>query len=355
MSLMETLRARAAQQPMRVAFPEGDNPTMMTAVAELQAQGLAQCVLVGDKNELLNLASERNINLNGVEFVDICDEAENASCAERYLAHPDCAYKPKGVARRMTRALERALILQVLGDVDVMFAGIANATGDIILAAQSIVGLADGVSTISSCGIADIPGWDGSEGQLLGFGDSAVCVNPTSDELASIAISTSDTVAALTGWDIRCALLSHSTDGSMDNELVDKVRAARDRANELRPDLAIDGEFQFDAAVRPAVAAKKVHHESKVAGQANVVIWPDINVGNIGVKLIQNLTGADAYGPFLQGFKKIVCDCSRSAPVSEIVGNVVMSCVRAQALLGTTAGTTSDQPATDQPTTTKEA
>ena len=264
--------------------------------------------------------------------MDVTDEAANAACCERYLAHPDCRYKPKGAAKRMTRPLERALIMQVLGDVDVMFAGIANATGDIILAGQTIVGLAEGVDTISSCGIAQVPGWNGGEDGLIGFGDSAVCVDPTPEELASIACASCDTVASLTGWDVRCALLSHSTDGSMDNALVDKVRAARDIANERRPDLKIDGEFQFDAAVRPDVAAKKVRRESAVAGRANLLIWPDINVGNIGVKIIQNLTGADAYGPMLQGFKKIVCDCSRSAPVSEIVGNVVKSCVRAQAL-----------------------
>ncbi len=334
MDLMQTLRERAAARPMRVAFPEGDNETMMRAVRELADAGLAECVLVGDGPELARLAGERGVSLEGIEVVDVCDEAGNAACCERYLAHPDCKYKPKGAARRMTRPLERALIMQVLGDVDVMFAGIANATGDIILAGQTIVGLADGVETISSCGIAQVPGWDGGEGGLIGFGDSAVCVNPTPAELASIAIASCDTVAALTGWDVRCALLSHSTDGSMDNELVDKVREARDIAQASRPDLKIDGEFQFDAAINPAVAAKKVRHDSEVAGRANLLIWPDINVGNIGVKIIQNLTGADAYGPMLQGFKKIVCDCSRSAPVSEIVGNVVMSCVRAQAMAG---------------------
>lgn len=332
MDLMQTLRERAAARPMRVAFPEGDNDTMMRAVRQLADEGLAQCVLVGDGAELARLADERGISLDGIEVVDVTDEAANAACCERYLAHPDCRYKPKGAAKRMTRPLERALIMQVLGDVDVMFAGIANATGDIILAGQTIVGLAESVDTISSCGIAQVPGWNGGEDGLIGFGDSAVCVDPTSEELASIACASCDTVAALTGWDVRCALLSHSTDGSMDNALVDKVRAARDIANERRPDLKIDGEFQFDAAVRPDVAAKKVRRESAVAGRANLLIWPDINVGNIGVKIIQNLTGADAYGPMLQGFKKIVCDCSRSAPVSEIVGNVVMSCVRAQAL-----------------------
>ena len=332
MDLMQTLRERAAARPMRVAFPEGDNDTMMRAVRQLADEGLAQCVLVGDAGELARLAGERGISLDGIEVVDVTDEAASAACCERYLAHPDCRYKPKGAAKRMTRPLERALIMQVLGDVDVMFAGIANATGDIILAGQAIVGLAEGVDTISSCGIAQVPGWNGGEDGLIGFGDSAVCVDPTPEELASIACASCDTVAALTGWDVRCALLSHSTDGSMDNTLVDKVRAARDIANERRPDLKIDGEFQFDAAVRPDVAAKKVRRESAVAGRANLLIWPDINVGNIGVKIIQNLTGADAYGPMLQGFKKIVCDCSRSAPVSEIVGNVVMSCVRAQAL-----------------------
>lgn len=328
---MQTLRERAAVRPQRVAFPEADNETMMRAVAELTSAGLAECVLVGKGEVLRGLAEERGISLVGVEVIDVSDEGENARVAARYLAHPDCAYKAKGVARRMTRPLERSLIMQVLGDVDVTFAGISSATGDIILAAQTIVGLDCGVDVVSSCGIADVPGWRGGEGGLLAFGDSAVCVNPDPSELASIAIATCDTVAALTGWEPRCALLSHSTDGSEESELVDKVRAARDVAQSRRPDLRIDGEFQFDAAVRPDVAAKKVHRISEVAGRANIVIWPDINVGNIGVKLIQNLAHADAYGPMLQGFKKIVCDCSRSAPVSEIVGNVVMSCVRAQA------------------------
>ena len=199
MDLMQTLRERAAARPMRVAFPEGDNETMMRAVRELADEGLAQCVLVGDGAELVRLAGERGISLDGIEVVDVTDEAANAACCERSLSHPDCKFKPKGAARRMTRPLERALILQVLGDVDVMFAGIDNATGDIILAGQAIVGLADGVDTVRSCGIADIPNWNGGEGGLLAFGDSAVCVDPTSKELASIAISSSETVRSLTG------------------------------------------------------------------------------------------------------------------------------------------------------------
>ena len=188
----------------------------------------------------------------------------------------------------------------------------------------------EGISTISSVGIFNIPGYEGSEGALLGFGDSAVCTNPDAEQLASIAISACDTVRSLVGWEPRCALLSYSTCGSGEGPLVDKVVEAVKMANQLRPDLAIDGEFQLDSAINPKVAAKKVKRESRVAGKANIIIWPDLNVGNVGVKLVQQFAHADAYGPMLQGFAKIVCDCSRGAPVSEIVGNVAMSCVRAQ-------------------------
>lgn len=334
MSLMDQLRERACVTRMRVAFPEGTDETMMRAVAEITSQGIAECVLVGDGAELRRLADERGISLEGIEVADIADEAANADLAERYLAHPDCPFKSKGVARRLSRPMEHAFIMQALGDVDITFAGISCSTGDVILAGQTIIGLAEGIDTVSSVGIFDIPGYEGSEGNLLGFGDSAVCANPDPAQLASIAISACETIAALTQWEPRCALLSYSTCGSAEGELVDKVVQALDIANERRPDLKIDGEFQFDSAVNPRVAQRKVGRDSEVAGRANIVIWPDLNVGNVGVKLVQQFAHADAYGPMLQGFKKIVCDCSRSAGVNEIVGNVIMSCARAAVLKG---------------------
>ena len=183
-----------------------------------------------------------------------------------------------------------------------------------------IIGIKPGLATISSIGLCDIPGYDGSEGSLLAIGDSAVCTNPNSEQLASIAIAACDTVKSLLDWEPRCACVSYSTCGSGQGELIDKVTEAVKIANELRPDLAI---------INPAVAQKKVNRESKVAGKANVVIWPDLNVGNVAVKLIQQFGHADAYGPMLQGFNKVVCDCSRSAPVSELKGNIVISAVRA--------------------------
>lgn len=197
-------------------------------------------------------------------------------------------------------------------------------------AAQTYVGLKDGVSTASSIGILDVPGYEGSEGSnLLVFGDSAVCVAPNEEELADIAISACETVQELLGWEPRCALLSFSTDGSAEHPSAQKVRDAVGIARQKRPDLAIDGEFQLDAAICPAVAAKKVGRDSAVAGKANIVIYPDLSAGNIGVKLMQQFAHADAYGPLLQGFRKPVSDCSRSAPGSELVGNIIMLAVRA--------------------------
>ena len=334
MDLMQQVRARAAANPQKVAFFEGDNPKIMQTVAELVADGLAECYLVGDGAVLARVAQEVGFDLAKAHVVDVTDEEANEAFAQRFEVMDACHFKAKAVRRRAKRPMDRAMMMQAAGDTDITFGGIDCSTGDVIVAGQTIVGLADGIDTVSSCGIFNIPGWEGSEGSLLGFGDSAVCVSPDPEQLASIAISAAETVAALTQWEPRVALLSYSTDGSAESELVDKVRAAVEVARSRRPDLKIDGEFQLDAAIRPEIAAKKVTRESDVAGRANVIIWPDINVGNVGVKLVQNFAGADAYGPMLQGFKKVVCDCSRSAPVSELVGNVVMSCVRAQALKG---------------------
>lgn len=229
----------------------------------------------------------------------------------------------------MKNPLYFAMAMEAVDDADCTFAGINYTTGDVIWAAQTVIGFAEGISTASSIGVFDIPDYEGSEGNLLAFGDSGVCTNPDAEELASIAISACDTVRALLEWEPRCALVSYSTCGSLEGPLIEKVTEALRIANERRPDLAIDGEFQLDAAIDPRVAAKKVKRESVVAGKANIVIWPDLNVGNVAVKLVQQFGKADAYGPIMQGFRRIVSDCSRGAQVSELVGNIAISALRA--------------------------
>lgn len=330
MDIMEEIRRRAAANPQRVAFPEACEEKILQAAAQCAAEKLVLPVLVGIPSEINAAAQRFGVDLSGIEVVDAGDEAFLDALIADYRKEHDMLSE-KALKRRATSdCMYTAMMMLALNRVDCAFAGLVHTTGDVIAAGTLIVGLQEGVTTPSSIGILDVPGFQGPEGQLLAFGDSAVCVNPAPEELASIAISACETVHALMNWEPRCALLSYSTDGSAESSLVDKVRQAVQIAQERRPDLNIDGEFQLDAAIVPAVATKKVKRESKVAGRANIIIWPDLNVGNVGVKLVQQFAKADAYGPLLQGFARIVCDCSRSAPVSELVGNIVMAAVRAQ-------------------------
>lgn len=329
MSILDQLYEKAKKDPQKVAFPEAANEKMMQAAYECGRDGYIIPVLVGSGEELKELAVSRGYDPSVFTIVDINEETYKNQLIEKYVALPGTLLKAKALGRRMTDPLYYAMVMQAVDEADVTFAGIDNTTGDVLLAGQMIIGMKPGISTIASIGLCDIPGYEGSEGSLLAVGDSAVCTNPNPEQLASIAISACDTVAALLDWEPRCAMVCYSTLGSGNGELIDKVTEALKIAQEARPDLAIDGEFQLDAAIVPEVAKKKVNRESKVAGRANVVIWPDLNVGNVAVKLIQQFGHADAYGPMLQGFNKVVCDCSRGAPVSEIKGNVVISAVRA--------------------------
>lgn len=328
MSVIDHIFEKAKSAPQKVAFPEALNEKMMQAAYETGDEGYIYPVLVGNSVEINQAINERGYNPDVFEVVDIHDEDYQNSLIERYIALPYTRLKEKALRRRMQDPLQYAMVMQAVGDVNVSFAGIEYTTEDVLLAGQMIIGLKSGIATISSIGLCDIPELNGSEGTLLAVGDSAVCTNPNAEQLASIAISACDTVKTLLDWEPRCAMVSYSTLSSGQGELVDKVVEAVKIANEQRPDLNIDGEFQLDAAISPEIAAKKVKRESKVAGKANILIWPDLNVGNVAVKLIQILGHADAYGPMLQGFNKVICDCSRSAPVSELKGNIVISAVR---------------------------
>lgn len=330
MDIMTGIYEKAKAVPQRIAFPEATEENILLAAREACDKGLCIPYLIGDSNEITRAADGFAVRLDGMVICDKVSTGGLNELIETYVA-ANPINSTKTMLRKAKDTLYIALMMEATGEVDVTFAGITHTTGDVIMAGQFVVGLKDGVSTVSSIGIFDIPGYEGSEGALLAFGDSAVCSDPNAEELAGIAISACDTVSSLLAWEPRCALLSFSTDGSAEHPLVDKIREARRIANERRPDLHIDGEFQLDSAISPKVAVKKVRRESSVAGKANIIIWPNLDVGNIGVKLVQQFAGANAYGPMLQGFGKIVCDCSRGAPISELVGNIAMSAVRAQA------------------------
>lgn len=331
MNIMEQIYEKAKKKKQRVAFTEITEEKTFLAAIRGYEEGLFLPYLIGDEDEICSMAEYFHVSVDKLQILDLKKSNKLDDLITDYLKKKESILSEKALRRKAKDPMYIALMLEAIGEIDLTFAGLTHTTGEVILAGQTIIGYAKDCSTISSVAVFDIPDYEGSEGTLLAFGDSAVCVNPNADELADIAISACDTVTALLDWTPRCAMLSYSTCGSGESELVEKVVNAVEIANKKRPELAIDGEFQLDSALRMEVAKKKVNRESRVAGQANIIIWPDINAGNIGVKLVQQFAHANAYGPMLQGLDKIVCDCSRSASVDDMLGNIALSCVRSAA------------------------
>jgi phosphate acetyltransferase len=327
--VMEQLQLKAKANPQRVVFPEANEEKILRAARQVRDMGIAYPILVGEPKAIYALAGSIGVSLDKITVVDHSDAGKVDQFATRYAEiNPD--FPASAVKRMLKDPLYFAAMMVKLDEADCMVAGLSHTTGEVIMASEMIIGLQEGISTVSSTGILSIPGYEGPEDSLLGIADCAVCPAPDSKELADIAISTADTIQRLLGWEPRVALLSFSTKGSASHERVDMVLKALEIVRERRPELLIDGELQLDSAIVPEVAARKVKGGSPVAGKANVLIFPDLNAGNIGVKLVQQFAKAVAYGPLLQGFAKPVSDLSRGAPVEEIVGATTMVAVRAQ-------------------------
>jgi phosphate acetyltransferase len=328
-NVIEQLRLKAKANPRRVVLPEAGEEKILRAAHQARNTGIAYPMLVGKPESVSALAGSIGVSLDGVAVVDHTNQGKVEHFVAEYTKiNPDL---PASALERMLKdPLNFAAMMVRLGESDCMVAGLSHTTGEIIMASEMIIGLQKGISTVSSMGIASIPGYEGPEGNLLAIADCAVCPSPEPNELADIAITTADTVRNLMGWEPRVALLSFSTKGSASHELIDNILRALEMVHKRRPDLLIDGELQLDSAIMPEVAAKKVPRNSPVAGRANILIFPDLNAGNIGVKLIQCFANAVAYGPILQGFARPVSDLSRVAPIEEIVGAITMMVVRAQ-------------------------
>lgn len=328
-NVMEELEKKAQANPRRVILPESEEPKILQAARAVLDRGIGRPVLVGTPDAVRAAAEACGVSLDGIELFDSTDAAKIERLAADYVAMND-DLPASAVKRMMRKPLNVGAVLLRLGEVDCLVAGLAHTTGDVILSCQMLVGMQEGISTVSSMGILSVPGYQGPEGELLAIADCAVCAAPDSSELADIAITTADTVRSLLGWEPRVALLSFSTKGSATHDKVDEVLKTLDLVRERRPDLLVDGELQLDSAIVPEVAARKLKEPSPVAGCANVLIFPDLNSGNIGVKLVQRFAGGVAFGPLLQGFAKPVSDLSRGAPVEEIVGAITMAVVRVQ-------------------------
>jgi phosphate acetyltransferase len=321
------LQATARTAPQRVVFPEATEENILRAARQLLDEGMALPVLLGAREELAEAAA--GLDLDGFDVVDPTDEVARARLIEECKAlFPDMS--AKGLERRLRTPLNLGAFLVAADLADALVAGIKHTTQDVILAAMTFIGMQPGISIPSSLMLMRVPGYEGPEGNLIVFADCGVAVAPDAAELAEIALTTAQSVRMLLGWEPRVALLSFSTKGSGDHESVVRVVEATRIAREREPGLLIDGELQLDAAIVPSVAARKVPGESPAAGRANILIFPELNAGNIACKAVQRFAKADAFGPFLQGFAKTVCDLSRGATVTDVVGAAVMACVHAQ-------------------------
>ena len=324
MNLFDELEAKCRQNPRRLVFPEGNELKIIQAARIVTDKGIADPILIGDTIIIKGLAEENGISLSGIEILDKPDDTKAEELFTQY--EKESGYFPKEyMLEKFKTNLFYGAMLVHMNAADAMVAGLIASTSDVIMASQMIIGLKDNIQTASSLFIMDIPGFKGSEGQYIIFADCGVVPNPDEYELADIAISTAATAKKLLGWDPRVAMLSFSTDGSAENELVTKVTDALALVKERDNELKIDGEFQLDSAIVPDIAAKKVKHESAVAGKANILIFPDLNAGNITYKAVQRFAGANAYGPFLQGFAKSVSDLSRGSSVEDIVGVSILA------------------------------
>ena len=313
--------ARATRK--RVVFPEGLDERIIMAARKLNDERLAMPILLGAPAEVSAVARRAQVSLEGIELIDPDQSSNIAVYAGLYTAsRPSASTR---VAERLVRKpMFYAGMMVKSSDAHAMIAGVTSTTGRVIEAGLMTVGLAPGIETPSSFFLMIIPGRGGNDEKSVIYADCAVNVDPDAPMLADIALASAESCRSLLREEPRVALLSFSTKGSAQHAHVDKVVRALGIARNRAPGLAIDGELQADAALIPEVAARKVKGESTVAGRANVLIFPDLDAGNIGYKLTQCMAGARAIGPVLQGFARPVSDLSRGASVDDIVGTAAI-------------------------------
>ncbi|GAF83521.1 unnamed protein product [marine sediment metagenome] len=310
-----------------VVLPEGRDERIIQAARRLKDQDIAQPIVLGKPAQIEAAIGKAGVNLDGIKTINPKESEKLDVYAEKYSRQRE-GISPAVARRIVVKPLFHAGMMVACGDADAFVGGVASATSILIQAGVLTVGLSPGIKTPSSYFIMVVPEFLGEKDKPFIYADCAVNIDPTAEQLADIALASAASARRLLGQEPRVGLLSFSTRGSAFGPGVDKVKEALRIARAREPRLAIDGEFQADSAIIPGVAARKVKDESAVAGKANVLIFPDLASGNIAYKLTQYMAGAQAIGPFLQGFAKPITDLSRGASVETIVSAAVLTLVQ---------------------------
>lgn len=323
MPTLEFFLSAAQANPKRVVFPEGGDPRILHAAQQLKSEGVARPIILGDRSSLEPLAEENGVSLEGFEIINPNWSEQLDAYAELY-SQDRPKTSPQAARRFVQKPLQFAGMMVKAGDADAMIAGVANPTARVVKAGLMTIGLAEGIATPSSFFLMILPEFQGEKDKTLIYADCALNVEPTPEQLADIAFASALSAEKLLGEEPKVAMLSFSTLGSAQHALADTVVEATRLTKERAHGLAVAGELQLDAALVSKVAAKKAPDVLNVAGNANVLIFPDLNSGNIAYKLTQYLAGAKAIGPFLQGFAKPISDLSRGASAEDIVTTTVV-------------------------------
>ena len=331
MSYIDIIKDKARSDKKTIVLPETTDKRTLIAASHIMAEGIANIILVGNKEKIMDGAGWLEVELEGATIID-------PETTDKLAEYTELLYetrKAKGMTpEKACEILKKdyltfGVMMVKANDADGMVAGACHATADTLRPALQILKTAPGVKLVSGFFLMDVPNCEFGDGGTFLFADCGLNQDPTAEELAAIADSSAKSFKQLVGSKPIIAMLSHSTKGSAKHELVDKVVEATAIAHEKYPHLTLDGELQADAALVPQVAKSKAP-ESEVAGKANVLIFPNLDCGNIGYKLVQRLAKAEAYGPMLQGISKPVNDLSRGCSWQDIVGVVALTAVQAQ-------------------------
>lgn len=329
MAFLEKVIEIARKDVQTIVLPEAFDPRTIEATHKILEQGIAKIILVGNREEILAHAGSWKIE--DAIFID----PKNFEQMDQFADALAEIRKSKGMTSEEAKAIliESELFFGVMlvkmGFAGGMVAGAANSTANVLRPALQILKTAPGTKLVSAVFLMEVPNCAYGENGLFIFGDCALNPNPTAEELAHIAISSAKTFESIVHAEPKVSILSFSSKGSATHADVDKVIEATKIAKALAPELSLDGELQFDAAIVPEIGKKKAP-DSKVAGEANVIIFPDLDAGNIGYKLVQRLANANAYGPICQGLAMPVNDLSRGCYADDIVGTVALTALQAQ-------------------------